>query len=194
MIPHMNLEAQVDGDFSRARRRAFLKRIVARLRNNVISNQLLSFDEVRGALLASNQSYLGMRVVEVEKIVGSVGRQGDFDRSFLPARASVAARWKRIDRAFHGTEELPPVSLYKIEEYYFVLDGHHRVSVARYHHAETIDAEVIELRAQARMGYSQRGPEPEAPRVAGETRRRNRIAAIVADRGLIGERSGELSA
>jgi hypothetical protein len=153
MIPYMTLEAQVDSDFSRARRRAFLRRIRARLRNDLISNQLLSFDEVRRALLVSNQTYLGQRVVEVKEIVGSVGRRGDFDRSFLPTRASVAARWKRIDRAFHGTDELPPVSLYKIEEYYFVLDGHHRISVARYHGAETIDAEVIELRAQARMGY-----------------------------------------
>jgi hypothetical protein len=156
MIPYMYLEAQVDSDFSRARRRAFLKRIIARLRNDLLSNQLLSFDEVRRALRASNRIYLGMRVVEVEKIVGSVERQGDFDRTFLPTRASVAARWRRIDRAFHRTEGLPPVSLYKIEDYYFVLDGHHRVSVARYHGAETIDAEVVELRRpQARTGYAQ---------------------------------------
>ena len=110
---------------------------------------MLSFDEVRRALLVSNQTYLGKRVIDVKNIVGSVGRQGDFDRSFLPTRASVAARWKRIDRAFHRSEELPPVRLYKIEDHYFVLDGNHRVSVARYHGAETIDAEVIELRAQA---------------------------------------------
>ncbi len=155
MIPYMNLEAQVDSDFSRARRRAFLKRIVARLRKDLVSNQLLSFDEVRRALLAHNRTYLGQRIVEVKKIVGSVGRQGDFDRSFLPTRASVAARWKRIDRAFHGTEELPPVSLYKIEERYFVLDGHHRVSVARYHDVATIDAEVVELRPQVRAGHVQ---------------------------------------
>ncbi len=92
MIPYMYLEAQVDSDFSRARRRAFLKRIIARLRNDLVSNQLLSFDEVRRALRASNRIYLGMSTVEVEKIVGSVGRQGDFDRIFLPTRASVAAR------------------------------------------------------------------------------------------------------
>jgi hypothetical protein len=194
MIPYMTLEAQVDSDFSRARRRSFLKRIIARLRNDLVSNQLLSFDEVRRALLVSNRTYIGKRDVEVKKIVGSVGRQGDFDRSFLPTRASVAARWKRIDRAFHGTEELPPVSLYKIGDSYFVLDGHHRVSVAHYHGAETIGAEVVELRAQARTRYAQRVPEPEAQRVAGQAKRRNRIAEITADRDLSGDRSGELSA
>jgi hypothetical protein len=66
MIPYMTLEAQVDIDFSRARRRAFLRRAIIRLRNDLLSNRLLSFDEVRRALLASNQSYLGMRAVEVK--------------------------------------------------------------------------------------------------------------------------------
>jgi hypothetical protein len=45
----------------------------------------------------------------VEEIIGSVGRWRDFDRSFLPAKASVGQRWKRIDRAFQRGEELPPV-------------------------------------------------------------------------------------
>jgi hypothetical protein len=51
-----------------------------------------------------------------------------------------------MDRAFHRGEELPPVSLYKIDEYYFVLDGNHRVSVFRYHGVEWIDADVTEFR------------------------------------------------
>jgi hypothetical protein len=39
------------------------------------------------------------------------------------------------------------VSLYKVGGFYFVLDGHHRVSVASYHGVEWIDAEVTEFRA-----------------------------------------------
>jgi hypothetical protein len=130
LIPYMDLNEQVDSDFTRARRRAFLRRMLARLRNGPASNQLLSFDEVRRALLANNRIHLGTKVVEVEKIVGTVGRRRDFDRSFLPTRASADGRWKRIDRAFHRAEDLPPVSLYKIGGSYFVLDGNHRVSVA----------------------------------------------------------------
>ncbi len=83
--------------------------------------------------------------MEVEKIVGSVGRWSDFDPSFLPARASVGERWKRIDRAFQRGEDLPPVELYKIGDAYFVVDGNHRVSVARYHGAQWIDARVTEV-------------------------------------------------
>jgi hypothetical protein len=39
------------------------------------------------------------------------------------------------------------VSLYKVGGFYFVLDGHHRVSVAAYHGVKWIDAEVTEFAA-----------------------------------------------
>ena len=144
MDPH----EQSDRDFSRARRRAFLRRIGAYLRRDPGSNQLLSFDEVKGALGAISQVYLGLREVPVSKIVGSVGRHRDFDRAFLPSKPDLGTRWRRIDEIMHKAEELPPVSLYKIGDAYFVQDGNHRVSVARQRGVEMIDAEVIELRSR----------------------------------------------
>jgi len=144
----MDYGFQADKDFSRARRRAFLRRIGSYLRNDPASNQLLSFDEVKSALGAVEQVYLGMRTVEVAKIVGSVGRHRDFDRAFLPSKGDLGVRWKRIDEMMHRAEELPPVSLYKIGDAYFVRDGNHRVSVARQQGVEMIDAEVIELRSR----------------------------------------------
>jgi hypothetical protein len=146
MIPYMDLNEQVDADFTRARRRARLRAVVARIRREHTSNRLLSFDDVRRELsVANNRLHRGTRVVEADEIVGSVGRWDEFDRSFLPARASVGQRWKRIDRAFHRTEDLPPVELYKLEEAYFVVDGHHRVSVARYHDVPTLEAAVAQF-------------------------------------------------
>ena len=144
MDPH----EQSDRDFSRARRRAFLRRIGAYLRRDPGSNQLLSFDEVKGALGAISQVYLGLREVPVSKIVGSVGRHRDFDRAFLPSKPDLGTRWRRIDEIMNRAEELPPVSLYKIGDAYFVQDGNHRVSVARQRGVEMIDAEVIELRSR----------------------------------------------
>ena len=144
MDPH----EQSDKDFSRARRRAFLRRIGAYLRRDPASNQLLSFDEVKGALGAISQVYLGLREVPVSKIVGSVGRHRDFDRAFLPSKPDLGTRWRRIDEIMDRGEELPPVSLYKIGDAYFVQDGNHRVSVARQRGVEMIDAEVIELRSR----------------------------------------------
>jgi hypothetical protein len=144
MDPH----EQSDRDFTRARRRAFLRRIGAYLRRDPASNQLLSFDEVKGALGAISQVYLGLREVPVSKIVGSVGRHRDFDRAFLPSKPDLGTRWRRIDEIMHREEELPPVSLYKIGDAYFVKDGNHRVSVARQQGIEMLDAEVIELRSR----------------------------------------------
>src|SRR5215204_1908033 len=145
MIPYMDLNEQVDADFTRARRRARLRALMARIRRQHTSNRLLSFEDVRRELVANNRHHRGRRVVEVDEIVGSVGRWDEFDRSFLPARASVGQRWKRIDRAFQGGEDLPPVELYGIGDAYFAVDGHHRVSVARYHDVPTVEAVVAEF-------------------------------------------------
>lgn len=145
----MDLNEQADRDFSSARRKAFLRRIGAYLRRDPGSNQLLSFDEVKSALGVVSQVYIGMREVPVAKVVGSVGRHRDFDRAFLPSKSGdVARRWKKIDQMMHRAEELPPVSLYKIGDAYFVQDGNHRISVARQQGVEIIDAEVTELRSR----------------------------------------------
>jgi hypothetical protein len=144
----MDYDFQAEKDFTRARRRAFLRKIGAFLRRDPGSNRLLSFDEVRSALGAVQQVYLGMRTVPVAKIVGSVGRHRDFDRAFLPSKGDLGTRWKRIDQMMQRAEELPPISLYKIGDAYFVRDGNHRVSVAHQLGVEMIDAEVIELRSR----------------------------------------------
>jgi hypothetical protein len=143
VIRFMSVEVQVEADFERARRRAFFGRLAARLRREC--SRLLVFDEVGVGRLAHNRRYLGLRNVEVSKIVGSVGRHDAFDRGFMPTRASLAERWKRVDRAFHNGLALPAVRLHKIGDSYFVEDGNHRVSVARYQGVETIEAEVTEF-------------------------------------------------
>jgi hypothetical protein len=149
MVGHTSSEEQVDADFSRARRRALLRRIGTRLRRDAASNRLLCFGDLRKVPGAMGRIYRGLRTVPVAQIGGSVGRCSEFDRDFMPARASVEERWKRIDRAFHRGEELPPVSLYKVGDFYFVLDGHHRVSVAHFHGVEWIDAYVTEFGASS---------------------------------------------
>jgi hypothetical protein len=143
VIGFMSVEAQVEADFSRARRRAFLGRMAARLRREC--GRLLAFDELGDGHLAHNRRGLGLKDVEVSKIVGSVGRNEAFDRGFMPTKASLAERWMRVDRAFHRGLDLPPVRLYKIGNSYFVEDGNHRVSVARYQGLQTIEADVTEF-------------------------------------------------
>lgn len=83
--------------------------------------------------------------VPINQIVGSVGRAKDFTREFHPRICVNSDRWTGIDQATKQGVELPPVELYRIGDVYFVIDGHHRTSVARAHGAFTIDAVVITL-------------------------------------------------
>jgi hypothetical protein len=143
----MDLNEQADRDFGRARRKAWLRRLTLRLGGNPTSHGTPhSFEEVRRSLRAYNRVHKGIQVVDPEKIVGSVGRRRDFDRCFMPLRAAAGERWKRVDLAYYRDKFLPPVSLYKLGDAYFVEDGNHRVSVARYHGVPAVEADVTELR------------------------------------------------
>jgi hypothetical protein len=166
MIGYVGVQEQVDKDFHRALLKASLHRWKDRLHRDLVEEHLLSFHEAKGALAQWGQVYLGMKIVEIDKITGGVGRYRDFDRSFLPNKKSMSQRWSRVDRAYHQGVELPAVSLYKIGEAYFVRDGNHRVSVAKYHNAAAIDAEVVEIRGRMRTDAAQRsagsvGPQAE---------------------------------
>jgi hypothetical protein len=155
----MDLNEQVDWDFGRALRKARLRRLILRLRGKLAAcGTSTSFEEVRGSLRAYNRVRRGIRVVDLDKIVGSVGRSRDFDRRFMPLRAAAGERWKRVDLAFYKDHVLPPVSLYKLGDDYFVEDGNHRISVARYHGVPDVEADVTEL-WQAHVENRDAGPE-----------------------------------
>jgi hypothetical protein len=146
MIAQINVETQAMVDFGRAHRRATMRRVRKAVRKDTIS--LPAFEEVRKSLGVLNRLPLARtETVEVDKIIGSVGRSNDFDACFLPVRSDVSSRWERVDGAFQRGKELPPVSLYRMGETYFVNDGNHRVSVARFHGVESIDAEVVTFRS-----------------------------------------------
>ena len=147
MVDLMNLEDQVEKEFTVARRRARLGRLKMLLLGRGTRSTLLSPDEIRRTVPASGAMYGGRRTLEVSRIVGSVGKHEHFDPNFMPLSKASAERWKRIDRAFRLGQELPPVSLLQLGGAYFVSDGNHRVSVARFHGVEWIDAEVTEAKS-----------------------------------------------
>jgi hypothetical protein len=132
--------------FERARRRAFRNRLLALLNQRV--DRLLSWDEVCHELCLQERVYQGLQSVPLAKIVGSVGRYKDFDRAFMPTKESLAPRWQSIARAYFRDDALPPVKLYKIGSAYFVVDGNHRVSVARERGIESIPAQVTEVQSR----------------------------------------------
>lgn len=136
------VDEQVRQDFERARHRALIHDLLSIVKRQ--SNELIPYHEVRKRLSPEGESYRGIQVVPVHKIVGSVDRFRDFDREFLPRHGHTAGRWQNIDRAYYEDVRLPPVQLYKVGDVYWVKDGNHRVSVARERGVEFIDAEVIE--------------------------------------------------
>jgi hypothetical protein len=145
-----DIAARVQADFARARSWAFLNDIFGFLSGR--PKRLLSYDQVKEKLHIGGPIYRGLRTVEIARIVGSVNRYADFDRAFLPTHNRIANRWQNVDRAFYEDINLPPVVLYKVGDVYFVVDGHHRVSVARQQGQEFIEAEVRECQVKIPVG------------------------------------------
>jgi hypothetical protein len=135
---------QTSAEFTAARRRAFIEEWLTFFTGR--SNELLSFEEVRQNLRLQDSTYKGLQEVELDKIVGSVGRYRDFTRTFLPKSDRSEERWRRVDAVSHNQFGFPPIEVYKVGDVYFVRDGNHRVSVARAHEAKTIEAYVIEYK------------------------------------------------
>jgi hypothetical protein len=128
-------------EFSSARQKAFIEEWFSAFTGR--HADLLSFEEVKQNLRLQDSSYKGLQVIELDKIVGSVGRYRDFTRSFLPKDDKMGDRWRRVDEIAH-TEGYPPIEVFQVGEVYFVRDGNHRVSVAKSHDAKTIEAYVTE--------------------------------------------------
>jgi hypothetical protein len=157
MVELMSATEQVDREFAVARRRARLHGLGRRLAGSSGTGRLLPFEQTRRSVGAYGGFRRGRGTVEVARIVGSAGKHDQFDDEFMPLRGASPERWKRIDRAYRSGADLPPVSLYKMDDDYFVQDGHHRVSVARFHGAEWIDADVTEFMSSRRPGKTEGG-------------------------------------
>lgn len=138
------IHEQTRADFSKARFKSFINQIFSVIAGNKHATTLLSYDEIKEKLHIGGPIYRGVKTVPVDQIVGSLNRYHEFDRAFLPREDQLASRWQKVDRAFYEDIHLPPVVLYKVGEVYFVVDGHHRVSVAREKGQMYIEAEVRE--------------------------------------------------
>jgi hypothetical protein len=80
-------------------------------------------------------------------VVGSADRASEFDKRFLPKTSRTRDRWKHLERTF-PSGDFPPIVVYQVDESYFVVDGHHRVAIAKAMGLATIDAEITRLKAR----------------------------------------------
>ena len=123
-----------------------MNRISARLRREPSDvDVILPFEEVVAALGWRAERVVGLRTIELESIVGTVGRRREFDRAFHPTSGRVRPRWEQVAVAQRSGKAMPPIDVYRIGEMHFVEDGHHRVSVARALGSTHIDAHVTEV-------------------------------------------------
>ncbi|GAB3481976.1 chromosome partitioning protein ParB [Amycolatopsis cihanbeyliensis] len=145
--------ADAEHDFLRARRRQVLSRLATWLRREPDDvNIMLPYHEVVDALGFLSERRIGLRVIKLDTIVGSVDRGRDFDRRFRPTSGRVRERWERLALATRRGESIPPIEVYRVGELHFISDGHHRVSVAHAARLSTIDAYVTEVRTKLDPG------------------------------------------
>lgn len=137
------IETQAEKDFQKSLRQAFWRKARTWLGRGC--NDLLSFNDVFQYLKDRPRAHLGIRSVALKQIVGSSGRSNDFDLSYYPHRSASNERWANVAKAKYRGVKLPPVTLYKVGEVYFVEDGNHRVSVANVNGETHIQAEIIEI-------------------------------------------------
>jgi hypothetical protein len=133
---------ELQTSWARARREVFRQRLVCALKRCPFD--LVPFEEVRQRLRLAHRICRGLQEIDLECIQGSVGRYRDFTSAFLPRQRHLRQRWERVQLMI-ATQGLPPIEVYQVGEAYFVLDGNHRVSVARQMGLKMIEAYVCEF-------------------------------------------------
>ena len=144
-------------DFDRARRRASWARLTGWLHGR-LSNRLPVLGEVRTTGLAgpaarrleyerAGRHGPGAEVmVPIDQIVGTVEPTTCFDRQFRPTTEAPRTRFEWIDREVRSGRGMDPVDLYRCGGRYYVLDGRHRIAVARALGERSIPATITEVR------------------------------------------------
>ena len=114
------------------------------------AHHVKNFDEETADLKHKDFRKAGLHSIETEKIVGSVGRAHELDDNFRYRDRRATGRYQRIEASMAQGKPMEPIKVLKVkrdkrETQYFVMDGHHRVSHAKQHHFDEINAEITEV-------------------------------------------------
>ena len=85
-------------------------------------------------------------LVPIDQIVGTVEPTRFFDRRFRPTSQVPRTRFEWIDGEIRSGRGMDPVDLYRCGGRYYVLDGRHRIAVARALGERSILANITEVR------------------------------------------------
>lgn len=150
--------------FDRARRRAGWAKLAGWLHGHPSSNRLAVLGEVTtltgapgpGArrLEVERVGHLGPTaeaLVPIDEIVGTVEPTRFFDRYFRPTSEVPRTRFEWIAAGILSGRGMDPVELYRCGGQYYVLDGRHRIAVARALGERWVLANITDVRFNPRM-------------------------------------------
>lgn len=140
--PHLHYRQALD-DFLSVHMQALLEEVGARITGT--PSDLLQYEQVRKRFKGVEMPGQELREIPLDAIVGSVGRTEDFSRKLMPLNIRDRERWARVRAQAENLSGLPPIEVYQMGEAYFIIDGHHRASVARKIGATHIEAYVRQV-------------------------------------------------
>lgn len=123
------------------------RRYIAEARNGGL---LPVLEERLGDKRRAGEYSLGLVEVPLKKIIGTYfsGRKAAFAGNFMPILApdsELAVKWVSLCQAHQEEGIRDPIKAYEYLGYYYVVEGHKRVSVLRAHDAYSITAEVTRI-------------------------------------------------
>ena len=136
-------EEKMQHQFNKLRARAMRHQLFSKIRGK--STHLMTFDEALADHRHVTQHDAGIQLIELEEIVGTVGRTHDFDDEFNPKHDDSELRWCSVATAIYDGKAIPVIELYRLDDGYYIIDGNHRVSVMKSLGQEFVEAHVIEV-------------------------------------------------
>lgn len=123
----------------------FLKKVKRSINKNPEEDKVKNFREIQQKEQAFDSRKIGVRMVPLGKIVGSVGRYHDFDGHFRLKKDLSPERFLHVKKAMREGKSMGPINVFKIKDEYYVADGNHRVSAAKALGYPDIKADIVEF-------------------------------------------------
>ena len=143
----IDIRSYMATEFSALRTRALQNALWAKL---IGKNRKLAVFPEQAPPKSPNRKLIGVKDIPIEEIIGTLGRHSDFDHQFRPLKKNLRDRWVNV-YLIHESEGWPPILVHKVGDYYYVEDGHHRVSVARAMGLAFIQAKVWEYSSYSKQ-------------------------------------------
>lgn len=143
MYPIYSAEQEAKQAFNKQRSRATRHQLMNALRGK--SSHLITLDEALTEYEHVVQHDAGVKIIQLDEIIGTVGRSYDFDDEFYPKHDSSEYRWCDVAVAIYKGKPMPVIEVYQLDDDYYIIDGNHRVSIMKSLGQEFVEAHIIEI-------------------------------------------------